>query len=111
MDFTLTTILVTLWSVFGLTAVAILTVLWRGRRSPAPLAAPAGVSAPVPLSDVDLEDVHRRWLDGLAETNTWDELTDSGRHHLPPDLLNLPTYQLGPDRLARAKVQDQDFTS
>ncbi|GAA2506244.1 hypothetical protein [Winogradskya humida] len=109
MDFTLTTILVTLWSVFGLTAVAILTVLWRGRRSPA---LPAlSEEAPVPLPDVDLEDVHRRWLDGLAETNTWDELTDSGRHHLPPDLLNLPTYQLGPDRLARAKVQDQDFTS
>ena len=55
-----------------------------------------------------LEEAHRLWLEGLAGATNWEHLSDSGRHHLPEELLEVSTYQLGPDRVARAKVPEQN---
>ncbi|MFC3381107.1 hypothetical protein [Couchioplanes azureus] len=83
------------------------TLRWRGR--------PRRVTPPVRLSprrkrpdSAALEHAHRLWLDGLAGKSNWENLSDTGRHHLPPELLRMPTYRLGPDRVARARVPDQN---
>ena len=134
----LTTILTILWTTFGIMTVVAGALFLRGRRTTAaataasppavsppavspPAASPPAASAPagsVPSprapsspssSDAqDLEEAHRLWLAGLADTTSWEDLTDSGRHHLPEELLEVSTYQLGPDRVARAKVPDQN---
>ncbi|WP_067508171.1 hypothetical protein [Actinoplanes sp. TFC3] len=100
MDFTLSTILVTLWSIFGGLGFLILAVLLHRRAATATRMQPA--------PDIEVE--HRRWLDDLAEAapEPVDELSDSGRHHIPVELLDLPTYRLYPDRLARARVHGPD---
>ncbi|OJF12232.1 hypothetical protein [Couchioplanes caeruleus] len=83
------------------------TLSWRGR--------PRRVAPPVRLSPrrkrpdaAALEHAHRLWLDGLAGKSNGENLSDTGRHHLPPELLKMPTYRLGPDRVARAKLPDQN---
>lgn len=81
-DFTLAGILVTLWSVFAVTAY----VIWRLWGRPTP---------------------HRRWMNNLGTTAApAPDPADTGRHHLPDGLLSMRTYQLGPDRVARARVED-----
>ncbi|MFI5494843.1 hypothetical protein [Actinoplanes sp. NPDC051859] len=121
MDLPLMTILITLWSAFVAMALVATVLFWRGRRTRAQAVTLAWrgrnrrVAPPVRLSprverpdSAALENAHRLWLDGLSGQNNWENLTDTGRHHLPPELLRMSTYQLGPDRVARAKVPDQN---
>ncbi|AGL20817.1 hypothetical protein [Actinoplanes sp. N902-109] len=104
MDFTLSTILITLWSVFGGLGFVVLAVLLHRRAAATPTAEPGMHPAP------DIEVEHRRWLSSLEESveDAPDELTDSGRHHIPDYLLDLPTYRLFPDRVARARVYGEN---
>lgn len=88
----------------------------RSRATSGPFARRGGFRRPVRLSprtarpdSAALEQAHRLWLDGLAGKNSWNDLSDTGRHHLPPELLKLATYRLGADRVARAKVPGQDL--
>ncbi|MEV4703903.1 hypothetical protein [Actinoplanes sp. NPDC049316] len=108
MELSLTTILTVLWSTFGALTVLVAVLFWRSHRTARP---PAPVQ-PAENPDTEaLEEAHRLWLDGLSGSTgsaDWDDLSDTGRHHLPAELLNLSTYQLGPDRLARAKVPEQN---
>ncbi|MEV6597199.1 hypothetical protein AB0M36_10095 [Actinoplanes sp. NPDC051346] len=83
------------------------TLSWRGR--------PRRVAPPVRLSprrerpdSAALEHAHRLWLDGLAGKSNRENLSDTGRHHLPPELLRMPTYRLSPERIARARIPDQN---
>jgi hypothetical protein len=103
-DLTLSTILITLWSIFGGLGFVVLAVLLHRRAA----SSPSIEMQPAP----DIEVEHRRWLSSLtAETPPPalpDELTDSGRHHIPDDLLDLPTYRLFPDRVARARVYEDN---
>ena len=112
----LTTILTILWTIFGIMTVVAGALYVRGRRAtaaPPPAAAytppaPRKAFSDSPAEAAALEEAHRVWLDGLSGSTNWEHLSDSGRHHLPEDLLDLPTYQLGPDRVARAKVPEQN---
>ncbi len=109
-ELSLTTILTILWSTFGALAVLVAILYWRSHRAtrpPIPAQRTAAPAAEAPDAEA-LEEAHRLWLDGLSASDDWDDLSDTGRHHLPEELLNLSTYQLGPDRVARAKVPDQN---
>lgn len=77
-------------------------------RSPSSSDAGTSSNADTSSEAQGLEDAHRLWLQSLASSTSWEDLTDSGRHHLPEELLEVSTYQLGPDRVARAKVPDQN---
>ncbi|UQU65804.1 hypothetical protein COUCH_05675 [Couchioplanes caeruleus] len=131
-ELSLTTILTILWSTFGALTVLVAVLYWRAHRG-APSSGGASASAGgaasrgapaqrqpssrevvapaeefTPGDAEALEQAHRLWLNGLAGPGSWEDLSDTGRHHLPAELLDLSTYQLGPDRVARAKVPEQN---
>ncbi|MEV4636425.1 hypothetical protein AB0J80_03640 [Actinoplanes sp. NPDC049548] len=115
MTLSLTTIIITSWSAFATMSVIAAAIWLRGRGRGTSRLFGRGFPSPVRLSprkarpdSAALEQAHRLWLDGLAGKSGWDELSDTGRHHLPPELLKMSTYRLGPDRIARAKVPDQN---
>jgi hypothetical protein len=109
-ELSLSTILTILWSTFGALTVLVAILYWRSHRAAHPSIPAQRTAAPAAETpDAEaLEEAHRLWLDGLSGSADWDDLSDTGRHHLPAELLNLSTYQLGPDRVARAKVPEQN---
>ncbi|BCJ54241.1 hypothetical protein Asp14428_57160 [Actinoplanes sp. NBRC 14428] len=108
MNLSLTTIIITTWSAFAVTGIFAAVLYRRGRTRQAAHPRPVRLSPRTPRPDpAALENAHRLWLDGLTGANV-DELSDTGRHHLPPELMSMPTYRLGPDRVARAKVQGEN---
>ncbi|MFI7603261.1 hypothetical protein [Actinoplanes sp. NPDC049681] len=109
MNLSLTTIIIASWSAFATMGVIAAAVYLRGRARGTAFRRPVRLSPRTPRPDAAaLEQAHRLWLDGLAGKTGWNDLSDTGRHHLPPELLKLATYRLGPDRVARAKVPGQD---
>lgn len=44
------------------------------------------------------------WAPAAAAERAADDLADTGRHHVPDELLQAATYRLSADRRARARV-------
>lgn len=110
MNLSLTTIIIASWSAFATMSVIAATIYLRGRSRGSGFRRPVRLSPRTARPDsAALEQAHRLWLDGLAGKSSWNDLSDTGRHHLPPELLKLATYRLGADRVARAKVPGQDL--